>query len=279
MNSPPYSRVLPLGAVNSIVAGRHGFFLANRYDQYVGLALVRYGEYGELEWRLLAQLTMPGSTVIEVGANIGSHTVSLAKAVGPAGRVIAIEAQRIVHQYLAANIALNALANVACHRLGCGEETGEMRVPVLDYFAPQLQNLGGVSLRPDGEGEPVRIVRLDDLAHGTPVSLIKIDVEGMEAAVLRGAAGLIAANRPILYAENDRPEKSDELISLIWSMDYRAFWHAPPLYNPDNYFGETENIYPNISSFNVLCLPREDPRVLEGFQEITTLGRHPLAKA
>jgi hypothetical protein len=96
----------------------------------------------------------------------------------------------------------------------------------------------------------------------------------MEAAVLHGAVELIAANRPAVCAKNDRPEKSDELISLIWSMGYRAFWHTPPLDNPDNYF--RENIYPNVSSFNLLCLPREDTRVLEGLQEITTLGVHPL---
>jgi FkbM family methyltransferase len=263
--------------VNRLVAGRHGYFLVNRYDEYVGQALFRYGEYGELEWEVLAQLIKPGATVVEVGANIGSHTVSLARAVGPTGRVIAIEPQRVIHQYLCANIALNALDNVACHWAACGSAPGTLTVPHLDYFAPRLQNFGGLSLAPDGEGERVPVVRLDDLAEGHTVSLIKIDVEGMEGEVLRGAAGLIVAGRPILYVENDRPAKSDELLLLIWSMNYRTFWHIPRLYNPNNFFAENENIYADLASFNLLCLPKEATPPMTGFREVTELGVHPLA--
>ena len=72
--------------MNHIVSGRHGYFLANRYDEYIGLGLIRYGEYAELEWIVLDQLIQPGNTVVEVGANIGSHTVSIAKKTGPDGR-------------------------------------------------------------------------------------------------------------------------------------------------------------------------------------------------
>jgi len=96
--------------------------------------------------------------------------------------------------------------------------------------------------------------------------------------VLRGAAGLIAAGRPVLYAENDRPAKSDELLSLLWSMDYRTFWHIPRLFNPNNFFAETENIYSDLASFNLLCLPKETTPPMKGFREVTELGVHPLAK-
>ena len=74
MNPPPYNKVLPLGDVNRLVAGRHGYFLVNRCDQYVGQALFCYGEYGELEREALAQLIPSGVTVVVVGANIASHS-------------------------------------------------------------------------------------------------------------------------------------------------------------------------------------------------------------
>jgi FkbM family methyltransferase len=278
LNPPPYTRVLTLDEVNRIVAARHGYFLANRFDGYVGLALIRYGEYGELEWQVLAQLIQPGATVVEVGANIGSHTVSIGKKVGPAGRVIAVEPQRIIHQYLSANVSLNKLDNVECHWAGCGGEAGEMIVPPVNYFAEEIQNFGGLSLTSHGEGERVPIMPLDDIMKGRPAQLIKIDVEGMEADVLRGATGLIMGSRPIIYTENDRPAKSDELLTLLWSLNYRTYWHVPKLFNPDNFFQDAENIYANTGSFNLLCIPGEAGAQVTGFEEVKVLGLHPLAE-
>ena len=56
------------------------------------------------------------------------------------------------------------------------------------------------------------------------------------------------------YAENDRPEKSPEIVRLIRSHGYRLFWHRPPLYSPDNFAGSTSNIFElRIVSFNMLC--------------------------
>ena len=100
----------------------------------------------------------------------------------------------------------------------------------------------------------------------------------MEADVLRGATGLIMANRPIIYAENDRPAKSDELLTLLWSLNYRTYWHVPKLFNPDNFFGEAENIYANTGSFNLLCIPSEAGAQVTGFDEVKVLGLHPLAE-
>jgi FkbM family methyltransferase len=264
--------------VNHIVSARHGYFLANRYDEYIGLGLIRYGEYAELEWIVLDQLIQPGHTVVEVGANIGSHTVSIAKKAGPTGRVIAVEPQRIIHQYLSANISLNMLSNVECHWAGCGSEPGEMVVPQLNYFAHEPQNFGGLSLATQGAGERVPVLRLDDIMKGRPADLIKIDVEGMETDVLRGATDLIMNSRPVIYAENDRVEKSDELLTFLWSLNYRTYWHVPKLFNPNNFFGDTENIFANTGSFNLLCVASETGAQISGFEEVKVLGVHPLAE-
>lgn len=274
--------VLSLDEMNCLVKGRHGWFLANRFDQYLGRALVRYGEYGEVEHLFLNALLAPGDSVIEVGANIGSHTVGLAKAVGVPGLVIAVEAQPAIFRILCANLALNALSNVVPHACGCGEQRKTMLAPNVDYGVARLHNSGGASLDTSGEGIAVPVVPLDDLINDVVrLRLIKIDVEGMEQEVLAGGKQLIATYRPLLYVENDRVEKSKALIELIMSLGYRLWWHAPPLFNPDNYFGLKENDYPDIASFNMFCEPKEaTPTGLNtrfALTEIVDPDYHPLA--
>jgi FkbM family methyltransferase len=271
-------RVVSIGGAHHLVNARHGGFLANENDFYLGYALMRYGEYGEIEWHLLQQLIRTGNTVVEVGANIGTHTVPMAKAVGVSGRVIAVEPQRVIHQYLCANVAFNSLPNVETYHAGCGERVGIMAVPLVNYHASQRNNFGGISLVPEGNGEPVSIRPLDDIVGTRPVQLIKIDVEGMEAEVLRGAKKTIRKHRPFLYVENDRQDKSEDLIKLIHHYQYRAFWHLPPLYNPMNFFEQTENIYQGIRSVNLFCIPADSTMNMSNFQEATDPAYHPLRK-
>lgn len=247
-----------LNEFNCLVRGRHGLYIANKNDFYVGNALISYGEYGEIEWEFLSQFVQSGSVVVEVGANIGTHTVAFAKAVGEAGRVIAVEPQRVIFQYLCANLSLNGLLNVETYHCGCGSDNDTLIVPEVDYGAAKRQNFGGISLGTSGKGEPVRIMKLDDLvAAGRWVDLIKIDVEGMESEVLKGASDIIRKYRPLLYVENDRLEKSEALIKQLFALDYRLYWHAPALFNKDNYFHEETDCYNNIVSYNMICVPRE----------------------
>lgn len=260
--------------VYDLVTGRHGRFLANRNDTYVGRALIRTGEYGEIEWRMLAQICRPGDGVIEVGANIGSHTVALAKAVGPGGRVMAIEPQPFVFQNLCANLALNGLTNVDALNVGLGRETGRMTVPPIDYA--REGNFGGVSLSADARGIPVAIQRLDDVQRYPRLRLIKIDVEGMEAQVIEGACATIARFKPILYVENDRIDRSKALIELLWSLGYRLWWHMPALHNPDNFFKNPTNDYPGIVSVNMLCIHESAGTQVDRLPPVLDASQHPV---
>ena len=93
-------------------------------------------------------------------------------------------------------------------------------------------------------------------------------MEGSEAEVLRGAAETIARCRPLLYVENDRPERQQEVISLVAEMGYRLYWHLPPLFTPDNFNGCAEDVFGPVVSINMLCLPRELGAEVGGLEEI-----------
>lgn len=272
--------LIQLNEFNHLVRARHGLFLANRYDTYLGYALIRYGEYGEIEEQFLSSLVKPGDVVVEVGANIGTHTIPLAKRIGENGKLIAIEAQPAIMHYLCANIALNGLFNVTTHGCGCGASYETMSIPKVDYGASTMQNFGGISLgKQDKNGVSIKVIPLDDLVADLPkVDLLKLDVEGMEGEVIQGAIKTINRCRPWMYIENDRLEKSQALIEQIMELDYRLWWHIPPLFNANNFFGVKENDYGNVASFNMLCLPREDNTQVDNLLEITDKSYHPLRK-
>ncbi|HEY7299470.1 MAG TPA: FkbM family methyltransferase [Xanthobacteraceae bacterium] len=248
---------------------RQGAMLYNINDTYIGRALDSYGEISRGEAELFGQLLRPSMTAVEIGANIGVHTIALARFVGPQGSVVAFEPQRIVFQMLCANLALNALTNVTAYQSAAGRAPDFLMVPRLDYAKPG--NFGGVSLGSAEQGERVSVVTIDSLALPS-CELLKIDVEGMERDVIEGAMNTIQKFRPRMYVENDRAEKSRALINRLLGLDYRLYWHLPPLFNCDNFFGEKENVLGNVVSINMLCIPRSGSLSLtvHGLREITS---------
>jgi FkbM family methyltransferase len=246
-------------------ACRYGLMLYNVHDLYVGRSLDLYGEFSEGEIEVFRQLVREGDVVLDIGANLGAHTLFFARQVGAAGRVLAFEPQRVLFQMLCANVALNSLLNVWCYPHAVGAAPGAIAVPAIDYCRPN--NFGGLSLEGDAGGERVPVVTLDGLDLPR-CNLIKIDVEGMERAVLCGARDTLARFRPLLYVENDRADRSAELICLLDELDYTLYWHQPPLYNPNNYFGNPENVFGNTISGNMLCIHRSAPICAQGFQAV-----------
>jgi FkbM family methyltransferase len=248
----------------------------NRHDIYIGRSLELYGEYSLGEIQLFEQIVRTGDVAIEVGANIGAHTLRLAQLVGRAGRVHAFEPQRIVYQILCANLALNSITNTHCYLQGVGSSMRELPIPPIDYERPN--NFGGIPFGADAtrdlsaavsDVEVVPLVMLDrvlaSLAH---LRLLKIDVEGMELDVLLGGRELILRTRPMLYVENDRKERSEALVGALRTLGYDLYWHTPPLYNAANYFGNPENVFGGTLSINVLGVPSESGARVEGFPRV-----------
>lgn len=245
---------------------RHGTFLYNTRDRFIGRSLDLYGEYAELELQLLLRLVKPGDIVVDAGANIGAFSVPLARRVGPDGWVLAAEPQRLVHQALCANVAANGLVNVVAHWCGLGAAPGVAVVPPLDHG--QENNFGGIALHAGGAGERVPVVTIDSLDL-PGCALIKIDVEGMELDVLRGAARTIRQHQPRLFVENNGTDRSPPLIGWLLEQGYRLYWHVTPLFNPRNFANASEDVFANLHSTNMLCLPPRDTAEVRGMRPVS----------
>ena len=268
------SELLETEGYNQLAAAKDGYLLYNRNDEYVGRSVQKYGEFSVHEMDLFKQVCGAGSVVIEAGANIGAHTVGLARLVGSQGRVLAFEPQRLVYQTLCANVALNSLTNVDCYWAALGSQEGLVTVPEVD--PNQYSNFGGLSLLGVQKGMPIPCFTLDRFVALPRVTLIKVDVEGMETEVLRGSEQILRKFKPLLYVENDRLEQSEALIRLIAGLGYRLFWHLPSLFNPNNFYGDDEDLYPGIVSINMLCVHRDAEVHIEGLQEVDDPSFHPL---
>lgn len=261
----------PLNEFVAVAETRHGRMLYNVHDRYIGRALQVYGEWAWNELALMQRLVQPDAVVLDVGANIGAHTLTLADAVGPEGRVWAFEPQRLVFQMLCANVALNSRTNVHTVHAAVGATPGLLPLPEHDPRRPT--NFGGVSfadvasLPQPVAGAQVRRITLDGLGLER-CDLIKIDVEGMEVDVLAGARALVAACQPLLFIENNDDARSRALIEAVLGLNYRAWWVLAPYFNPANHRGEHLDIYgDHVPEVSMLCAP---PHMdLKGFEPVT----------
>lgn len=161
-----------------------------------------FGRYEAHLSELFVHLVKAGDRCVDVGANIGVHTVRLARLAGRGGEVIAIEPDPDVVRRARRNVALNGLGNVRLVHAAASERAGEMR---LYRPSPRDTNRARASLLHHayltGDAITVPVVTVDDLCAGAPVALIKIDVEGHESGVVLGAADTIARHTPSIVFE------------------------------------------------------------------------------
>ena len=281
--------LLPTDGFNRLVAGRHGLILFNKNDTVVGQSASHYGEYFESEVDLFARLIPPGAQVADLGANIGTHTIAMARLTGPTGWVFAFEPQRLVFQTLCANVALNSLTNVECENKADTDRDGPILVEDLN---PNSQvNFGGLELGTSKTNRAVAAVRLDSYLNRRQLDFLKADVQGMEEACLRGARETLKRYGTVLYIENDQPEKSPSLISCLFEMEYAVYWHLPQFFNPANFAKDPHNIHAvgyfdvgglylvsNGFAINLLCIPKARNLTVNGLLEVTDVLEHPLTR-
>ena len=206
-------------------------------DSAVGHSLRTYGEFARAEVDLIDHYVSragPGGTFIDVGANIGAICLPVAARHRDVGE-IALEAQRRIHGLLCANSLNNRLMNVECHHLAAGSRNGTARFPSL--LLSTKGNFGDVGTevkRDDQTLESVQMRRLDDL--GTErVAFIKIDVQGAELDVLRGATELIRRDQPAMLLEVTRSKEDDTraVSEFMLQLGYHLFVFFSPFASPN----------------------------------------------
>jgi len=239
--------VKPRPRYNVVIPTRLGMMIVNRNDSYgqgqervgVGHDLLETGEYQPNELEHLASLLSfcPADPVIlDIGANVGVHTLFFSELAGPRGKVHSFEAQRIMFQVLMGNLALNSIENVYGYGVALGSAPGTLKLPPVDYSKPW--NFGGMGLveeSPDPQfahgtaeraaadhNETIPVVALDSLKLDR-VDFIKLDVEGMEEDVLRGAARTLDVSRPLMQVEWMGRDHGKLPLYLLEHLDYRLF--------------------------------------------------------
>jgi FkbM family methyltransferase len=178
------------------------------YREDIGLVTLLGGGFERAELECARRLARPGTTAVDVGANVGVYAVVLGRAVGPQGRVLACEPGAENLRRLGRNLALNGLENVDVRGVAVADRRGELLLqlgsdPAYHSTVEVYEGRGA------GEAAAVEAVTLDDLWReaGSPrVSFVKVDTEGAELQVLRGAEELLAATRPALLVEARDPQ-------------------------------------------------------------------------
>jgi FkbM family methyltransferase len=192
----------------------------------------------------LTALSRPGMNALDIGANIGAHTLPLAKHIFP-GTVYAFEPMPWARNKLQRNIALNGIANIRVEPLGLSDRPGRHDIHFRSSWRlgdnGRWTSENSESLRP----VPIEFATLDSYVRERAlpqIDLMKLDVDGYEMKVLRGAIETLRDHRPILLMEfghfvrnvGDDPKELAELLrdagyQFFHEDDFSAFRDAEAL--------------------------------------------------
>ncbi len=207
----------------------------NRYvsmkNNFTSFAVAVLGQRDPEVMTFLRGWIRPGFVVCDIGANVGTYTVPLARLVGPSGRVVAFEPNRTTCACLSQNVRQNRLGNVRIVRAAAGDRASHARLIVTP------DNLGETHLAsPDdgsARGERVEVTTLDaevSKLRLPRVDFIKIDVEGFELTALRGAVQTLRANPRLVVQTEIVPTHAsrygygvDELVAFFATHGYSPY--------------------------------------------------------
>jgi FkbM family methyltransferase len=198
-----------LGFSSQTVARRHGLAWSLDLAEGIDLSIYLLGRFEPSTVRLYSRLVKPGDTVLDIGANIGAHTLPLAELVGARGRVVAFEPTGYALRKMRANIDLNPglATRISVQQVMLIADGGKPLATRLYSSWPLVEVAGEVHQDHQGQlmdtGGAVAMTldealrRLDVRA----VDFIKMDVDGHEYGVLRGGKATLAAHKPPILME------------------------------------------------------------------------------
>jgi FkbM family methyltransferase len=212
---------------------REGILWSLDLGEGIDFAIYLLGAFERSTRNILRGLVKSGNTVFDIGANVGAHTLHLAKAVGPSGKVYAFEATNFAFEKLMLNIALNpelksrifATQVLLADDLNTGHESHVYSSwPLEASTNPHPKHLGVLQ-----STSKARIETLDNFITENGigrVDIIKIDVDGHEYPVLKGAQKLFQAFSPTIimelspYVHSEQGNNFDDLINLLKELGY-----------------------------------------------------------
>jgi FkbM family methyltransferase len=217
-----------------------GFSMKLDLQDAVQRRMYFYGDYDErYEAKMIRRLLDKGEIFWDIGANIGYFSLLAAATLQQSGQVIAFEPGRVAYARLMDNIALNPFGNITAFNLAVTDREGEAALYLAAETADGCASLYGAGPEVTAQ-ESCRTVSLDGFApsHALPgPDFIKIDVEGAELFVLRGAREMLAVSRPLLLVEmkaetlaasgTDKHEIQELLAGYgyVASYPYRRKWY------------------------------------------------------
>ena len=201
------------------------------------------------------KLIKPNDVVLDVGANIGFHSLYFAELTGPLGKVISFEPILINFKAFQNNIALNNFPQIIANNIALGNENSLMDIHLeIDDQNPGAFNL----LAPGIKNHTIKCEKGDDFLNRigiNKVNFIKIDVEGYEYEVMKGLKSTITSYRPIINFEYDKiyqsknNEDESNIFKFLLAMNYTFF-------KIDGYGESSPFIYNNnIPSAEIIALP------------------------
>jgi FkbM family methyltransferase len=227
-------------------------FLFPTADSAVGASLRNHGEFARTELDFLAEAAQGSGTLIDVGANIGAIGLPFAR-LKPDWKVMAVEAHRGLSGVLAANVLNNRLYNVEVIHAAAGAERGLADFPATPLTA--TTNFGAIGFNTSGAPmETVRMLTLDDLAPAD-TRLVKIDVEGFEPEVMKGASELLRRRTAVWLVEAtiQNPASAASVIRTFQEAGYSTHWFFAPFATPASPKGAPREA--SVGDANVVALP------------------------
>ncbi len=254
----------------------HGIMTYPINDTVIGLCLKHYGEWAEGENVLMSKFISEGDIVLDIGANIGTTTLSLSKNVSDSGKVIAFEPQDIVSQCLQTNLTLNDITNVSVFNTAVSNQNGWAKINDKEFSESGRYGEAGIS----ETGTRVKTLKLDELELND-CSLIKIDIEGHEWEAIQGGKNLLKKFKPVLYMEAKKEIKgTQKCLEWLMTNGWECYWHFAFWYRKNNFKKNNntdilQSVGIGIGDMNFLAVPKEReqpknlPKILKHDEEWT----------
>lgn len=226
--------------VVKIIDCKYGTFMHYVNDSPIGECLDVYGEWGEKEIELINQFLTPTSNIIDIGANIGTHTVFFSKRC-PQGLVYSIEPQFYIFQILNSNVAMNGGFNVKLFNNPVSNEFESVKLMHFPPFHSKKINYGEFKIHDNENGLETKCIKLDD--HFKNIQFIKLDVEGHELSCLKSGEGILKSDKPHLYVEFNNRNGNPEMLDYLMQHGYNCYWHITEKFSYPNFRNQKTNIW------------------------------------